>query len=311
MLQQQEISSILTSSGSIYFIRLDLKSNFLFVNDLFRKIFDIDVSGQRKISFFNFLSIEDVEPFAETVQYIAEKNEPLHIDLRSLRKDGSLFWTRWEFFPIVENGELVYYEGVGIDITERKRAEDEKVFAKKSLQLILDNTEEGFIVVSPELKVISYNNRANEFNIKFLGKPLRQDNNIHDYLVNKSLINSVIDAALSGKSHQIFIEVPGEVDNYTYQFTVRPIFIEKNQTYGLILTSRDVTESKRAEQLLLDSEEKYRFLFFSNPQPMWVFDQETLSILEVNNVAVLKYGYSRDEFLNMTIRDIRPPEEIP
>ncbi|MGZ5254613.1 MAG: PAS domain-containing protein, partial [Flavitalea sp.] len=311
MLQQQEISSILTSSGSIYFIRLDLKSNFLFVNDLFRKIFDIDVSGQRKISFFNFLSIEDVEPFAETVQYIAEKNEPLHIDLRSLRKDGSLFWTRWEFFPIVENGELVYYEGVGIDITERKRAEDEKVFAKKSLQLILDNTEEGFIVVSPELKVISYNNRANEFNIKFLGKPLRQDNNIHDYLVNKSLINSVIDAALSGKSHQIFIEVPGEIDNYTYQFTVRPIYIEKNQTYGLILTSRDVTESKRAEQLLLDSEEKYRFLFFSNPQPMWVFDQETLSILEVNNVAVLKYGYSRDEFLNMTIRDIRPPEEIP
>ncbi len=311
MLQQQEISSILTGSGSIYFIRLDLKSNFLFVNDLFRKIFGIDVSGQKKISFFDFLSIEDVEPFAETVQYIAEKHEPLHIDLRSLRYDGSLFWTRWEFFPIVENDELQYFEGVGIDITERKRAEEEKVFAKKSLQLILDNTEEGFVVISPELKVISYNNRANEFNLKFTGKPLRQGNNIHEYLVNRSLLNSVIDAALSGKSHQLFIEVPDEEENYTFQFTIRPIYNEKNQSYGLILTSRNVTEAKRAEQLLLDSEEKYRFLFFSNPQPMWVFDQETLQILEVNDVAVQKYGYSRDEFLSMTIRDIRPAEEIP
>ena len=50
-------------------------------------------------------------------------------------------------------------------------------------------------------------------------------------------------------------------------------------------------------------------LFESNPHPMWVFDTETLAFLAVNRAAVEHYGYSREEFLGMTIADIRPPEE--
>jgi PAS domain S-box-containing protein len=52
-------------------------------------------------------------------------------------------------------------------------------------------------------------------------------------------------------------------------------------------------------------------LFGSNPQPMWVFDIETLRFLEVNDAAIRHYGYSRDEFLSMTILDILPPEDAP
>lgn len=52
-------------------------------------------------------------------------------------------------------------------------------------------------------------------------------------------------------------------------------------------------------------------LFLSNPDPMWIFDLETLRFLAVNNAAVTKYGYSRDEFLAMTIADIRPDEDQP
>ncbi|NJD27913.1 MAG: PAS domain S-box protein [Chloroflexi bacterium] len=44
---------------------------------------------------------------------------------------------------------------------------------------------------------------------------------------------------------------------------------------------------------------------------MWVYDLETLAFLEVNDAAVLKYGYSRDEFLRMRIADIRPPDDVP
>jgi PAS domain S-box-containing protein len=74
---------------------------------------------------------------------------------------------------------------------------------------------------------------------------------------------------------------------------------------------RDITERKRAEEMVRESEERYRQLFESNPNPMWVFDLETLSFLAVNDAAVRHYGYSRDEFLAMTIKDIRPPEDIP
>jgi PAS domain S-box-containing protein len=44
---------------------------------------------------------------------------------------------------------------------------------------------------------------------------------------------------------------------------------------------------------------------------MWVFDRETLAFLDVNEAAVQQYGYSRQEFLRMTIKEIRPPEDVP
>lgn len=57
--------------------------------------------------------------------------------------------------------------------------------------------------------------------------------------------------------------------------------------------------------------EKYRQLFDNNPYPMWVYDRKTLAFLDVNDSAVQMYGYSREEFLSMTILDIRPPEDVP
>ncbi len=51
--------------------------------------------------------------------------------------------------------------------------------------------------------------------------------------------------------------------------------------------------------------------FAKNIYPMWVFDRETLAFLDVNEAAVEQYGYSRREFLHMTIVDIRPPEDVP
>jgi PAS domain S-box-containing protein len=75
--------------------------------------------------------------------------------------------------------------------------------------------------------------------------------------------------------------------------------------------SRDVTEHRRSKELLRESEERHRKLFDNNPHPTWAFDRETLRFLAVNAAAIRKYGYSSDEFLAMTIKDIRPREDVP
>jgi PAS domain S-box-containing protein len=81
---------------------------------------------------------------------------------------------------------------------------------------------------------------------------------------------------------------------------------------GLIESvDRELTERQRAEEILQASERNYRLLFESNPHPMWAFDVATLRFLAVNDAAVRSYGYSRDEFLAMTIEEIRPAEDIP
>jgi PAS domain S-box-containing protein len=67
----------------------------------------------------------------------------------------------------------------------------------------------------------------------------------------------------------------------------------------------------RAFDRVQESEERYRLLFDTNPLPCWVFDRETLQILAVNDAAVSHYGYSHEEFLRLSIRDLRPPEDVP
>src|SRR5947209_2834065 len=66
-----------------------------------------------------------------------------------------------------------------------------------------------------------------------------------------------------------------------------------------------------ADEVCRSAEQHYQHLFQHNPQPMWVFDLKTLGFLEVNDAAVHHYGYAREEFLSMTLRDIRPPEDVP
>jgi PAS domain S-box-containing protein len=64
-------------------------------------------------------------------------------------------------------------------------------------------------------------------------------------------------------------------------------------------------------RVLKDFKEIYENFYKSNPHPMWIYDIKTLAFLDVNDAAVQRYGYSEEEFLSMTIKDIRPPEDIP
>src|SRR6185295_10795364 len=76
-------------------------------------------------------------------------------------------------------------------------------------------------------------------------------------------------------------------------------------------TAQNITARKKAEEAVIESERKYKNLFENNPLPMFVWDFETLRIMDCNEEALLKYGYSREEFLHLTISDIRPLEDIP
>jgi PAS domain S-box-containing protein len=72
-----------------------------------------------------------------------------------------------------------------------------------------------------------------------------------------------------------------------------------------------MAERLMSEQALRVSEHNYRALFEGHPEPMWLYDVNTLAFLEVNDAAVERYGYTRAEFLALTIKDIRPPQDLP
>ena len=70
-------------------------------------------------------------------------------------------------------------------------------------------------------------------------------------------------------------------------------------------------ELRQAAAALSEREHLARQMFENNPHPMWVFDTETLRFLDVNETAIARYGYTREEFLAMTLADIRLPEDVP
>ncbi|GAB2697944.1 hypothetical protein GCM10027037_22660 [Mucilaginibacter koreensis] len=72
----------------------------------------------------------------------------------------------------------------------------------------------------------------------------------------------------------------------------------------------EMAQKNRRNEQLKESEAHYKSLFFLNPTPMWIFDADSLRFLQVNNAAMHKYGYNEDEFLGMTIKDIRQESSI-
>ena len=90
-----------------------------------------------------------------------------------------------------------------------------------------------------------------------------------------------------------------------------PYFDANDNVVGIVVMARDITERKQNEEDLQASESRYRQLFDASPLPMWVYDLQTLAFLAINDAAVAHYGYSREQFLAMTIADIRPESAVP
>lgn len=113
------------------------------------------------------------------------------------------------------------------------------------------------------------------------------------------------------QAHCIFEAATGREQSdqvvFTFQATTKPgKVVNSDQSLS---ESKDRLPENNLHQLI-ENEKNYRGLFETNPAPMWIFDTETLFFLEVNHAAIDHYGYSRDEFLQMTIKEIRPDEEV-
>lgn len=102
---------------------------------------------------------------------------------------------------------------------------------------------------------------------------------------------------------------------YWEEAIIVPLLNEKKIPHEFLAVRIDITKQKEAEENLIDafekiksSERKYSHLFKFSPIPMWVYDIATKRFLDVNFAAQKQYGYNKEEFLNMTILDIRPSE---
>ena len=202
------------------------------------------------------------------------------------------------------------------DVTARKQVEGRLLRSQEQLAGIIDSAMDAVISVDGEQRIVLFNGAAERM-FRYaageaIGQPLdrfipqrfRTDHaaQVQDFgrtQVTKRSIGAL--TAIRG------LRANGE--EFPVEASISHREVEGQKFYTVIL--RDITERKQAEEALRTSEERYRSLFESNPLPMWVYDLETLAFLAVNDAAILHYGYSREEFLSRTIRDICSPEDVP
>ena len=98
---------------------------------------------------------------------------------------------------------------------------------------------------------------------------------------------------------------------YWTQLQVQPIFDDQGNLQQFFSIQTDITAQKKAEEALIRSEEQYRYLFDNNPAPIFIWNVDDFSFAEVNETFLDVYGYTRSELEEITIKEIRPDEEVP
>ena len=136
---------------------------------------------------------------------------------------------------------------------------------------------------------------------EMVGKPFLDFVYEEDKEKTLKVYGAIIGGLYTTNFHNRYIKKNNQLVNVVWSATYYD-----NIIYGV---AKDATEKIEADKALLKSEEKYRLLFYSNPIPMWIYDNDTKRFLEVNDAAIEHYGYTREEFLSKSILDIRPADE--
>jgi PAS domain S-box-containing protein len=205
----------------------------------------------------------------------------------------------------------------------RSEAENEQLREKNALKEKIAESEEGYrnlVESSPDAiavhtdGIIVYVNEAGVILMgasktdDLIGKPILEL--VHpDYheSVKKRTKDVIINNEHTALSEERFIRLDGRI----IDVDVIAIPINYNEKRSVQVIVRDITERRISEEALKESELKYRLLYDNNPHPMWVYDTDSLRFLTVNSAAINNYGYSKEEFLTMTIKDIHLAEDVP
>src|SRR6185503_15464697 len=213
-----------------------------------------------------------------------------------------------------ETGEVVGGVAIIRDVTERKLAETDPPDEHRRLAFHVENTPLAVIEWDREFRVLRWSPAAQRLfgwkAAEVLGKRFSD----WQFVVPDDVeaVNQVEQRQNRGQEHHSI----SRNRNFTKLGSIlhcewynSALYNEHGKLVSVLSLVLDVTVATRIEEALRKSEAQYRLLFESNPHAMWVYDLETRKFLAVNNAAIQHYGYTREEFLSMTIHQIRPPED--
>lgn len=281
---------------------MDLKGNFVSVNKSLVRLAECSKEEVLKMSFTSFLLPEHLEDIFEIFKR-ATAGEIQDFETDVISSKGTLRTLSIKNIPIVSGGVVKGVYAIAQDITETKKTERKLSEYNHRISTILESITDGFYAIDKN-SIVTYWNREAERLLrvpksKIIGKNLWEVFKEAVPLKFYTEYKISIESQVSRRFEEYFPPLA-----CWYEVTTFP------SEGGLSVYFKDITKRKKTEKELRVQKERYKDLFNQSPLPQWVYDLDTLKFLDVNKAAIEHYGYSKEEFLSMTIKEIRPPEEI-
>jgi PAS domain S-box-containing protein len=247
-----------------------------------------------------------------------DAGRPLRVELRNYRKDGTPFWVDLSAVPVPdESGKPAHWLLIQRDVDRRRSAERRARQTGQLLRAIIDAFPGPISATDRDGRYLV----MNQFMADQLGiKP--------DAAVGRTaaeLTDAEYGARTAERDREVMaacrpVQYEGRSptargDERPWLTTKAPLWMpdgidsEPAGARGVVTVALDISALKTAEVALRRSEERYRQLFRAIPHPVFVYDTGTNQIVSVNEAAIRKYGYSRDEFLARSMADVRCPDD--
>lgn len=261
--------------------------------------------------YLEFVHPEDRNATVTEAGRLQNREATFAFENRYLCKDGSYKWLLWNAVSVPDQ-QIIY--AVARDITQRKNAEDKLRESEEHCRLLIDGVSDyAIFMLDPSGHIATWNEGAKRIKgyeaTEIIGSHFSRFYPPEDLWSGKPE-NELRIASVKGSYQEEGWRLRKDGSRFMADVLITALKDETGKLRGFSKITRDISQRRRTEKLLQESEERHRKLFDNNPHPTWVYDRETLRFLAVNTAAVRKYGYSRDEFLAMTIKDIRPLEDV-
>jgi PAS domain S-box-containing protein len=274
----------------------------------------------------SFLQTDISQDEMDLLTYTIATHDHFATKLKRKTKAGNDIYIQASISTIKNNnGEITGYVAVNIDITEQKKLREQVNY----LARLVEQSSDAIISRATDKSMASWNSGAEKLfgfsSEEAIGKTAKELGISRLTPEELEEIDQAFFEKGTWKAEKLYYRkngtsfwgsVTGNIVRNDAGKLVSEVFIIKDintekELVAALQKSNEKLEAKVKERTseIEKSEKKYRYLFENNPLPMWITDMDSLKFLTVNKMAILNYGYSREEFLQMTAVDIRPDEE--
>ncbi len=308
---ERRFDAFMRFNPCIAFIK-DSQGRMVFVNAALEKAFNIRLADWQDRDDFSLWPRHIAEALRATDLKVLAGDSTLEVIETVITPDGAPRDFLSVKFPFSVQGSERFIGGLAFDIAERRTAELALQESEKFNRSILESSQDCIKILSLEGDLLFINSGGQKqlgiCNLDPLLNTCWLDFWSGEYRPEAA---QAIAAAASGHV--------GRFEGFCATFTgepkwwhviISPIPDSAGNPQRLLCISRDITVLKLADKKVAESEARYRKLFDRNPLPAWIYCTETFRFLDANQSAAEHYGYSRSEFLQLRVSDIRVPAQM-